>query len=92
MPFRRATDGVSKSPAMAEKHRASTCRLLLLRQVDAAPGAPFLWLLSLGAKESDPRDSAEWFGEAQRVRETGDTESVGMRDEAAFPTYGATAN
>eukprot|EP01036_Dinobryon_divergens_P037546 gene37546-49138_t len=40
--------------------------------------------------ESDPRDSAEWFGEAQRVREAGDTESVGMRDEAAFPTYGAT--
>jgi len=41
----------------------------------------------LGVKESNPRDSAEWFGEAKRVRETGDTESVGMRDEAAFPTY-----
>ncbi|WP_295685185.1 hypothetical protein, partial [uncultured Nevskia sp.] len=26
---------------------------------DAAPGARFLWLLSLRAKESDPRDSAE---------------------------------
>ncbi len=87
-PFRRATDGASKSPAMAEKHRASTCRLLLLRQVDAAPGAPFLWLLSLGAKESDPRVSAEWFGAAKRIKETGGTDLLGMRDEAAFPTYG----
>jgi len=85
-PFRRAKDGASKSPVMAEKHRLKirALRALLAANLnarpgcsagpgvdqkdsrsDAAPGAPFLWLLSLGVKESGKRlklpapDSAE---------------------------------
>ncbi len=81
-PFRRATDGASKSPVMAEKHRASDRAFRFLRS-DVAPGAPFLWLLSLGVKESDPRDSAEWFGEARKARTVGDTEPVKMPDDAS---------
>ena len=76
---------MSKSPAMAEKHRASG-RASASCEPTQRWGA-FLWLLSLGDKESNSRDSAKKFDAARSVREADGTESVGMRDEAAFPTY-----
>ncbi len=99
-PWRTGSEGgeagcrcLFAAPRMARRKAPSWPRstghriALLFHAIRRSAGAPFLWLLSLGVKESDPRDSAEWFGEVQRVREADDTESVGMRDEAAFPIY-----
>ena len=57
-PFRRARDGPSKSPAMAEERRASG-RASASREPTQSRGRAFFGYFLCTSKESDPRSSAE---------------------------------